>query len=61
MVVNFELFHACKLNSFMPKTSNVRIVVNSKPQAKDSSLFCTVLVACSVIGTIKLALYVIGQ
>ena len=48
IVVNGELFQACKVDVFMPKVGEVSIVVNVKAQTKDTHLLCTDLVDCSV-------------
>ena len=48
IVVNGELFQACKVEVFMPKIGDVSIVVNVKAQTKDTRLLCTDLVDCSV-------------
>jgi len=48
VVVNGELFQACRVDVFMPKIGDVSIVVNVKAQTKDTHLLCTDLVDCSV-------------
>jgi len=48
IIVNGELFQACKVDVFMPKIGDVSIVVNVKAQTKDAHLLCTDLVGCSV-------------
>ena len=48
IIVNGELFQACKVDVFMPKIGGVSIVVNVKAQTKDAHLLCTDLVDCSV-------------
>jgi hypothetical protein len=48
IIVNGELFQACKVDVFMPKIGDVSIVVNVKTQTKDTHLLCTDLVDCSV-------------
>ena len=48
IIVNGELFQACKVEVFMPKIGDVSIVVNVKAQTKDTHLLCTDLVDCSV-------------
>jgi hypothetical protein len=48
IIVNGELFQACKVDVFMPKIGDVSIVVNVKTQTKDTHLLCTDLVECSV-------------
>ena len=48
IIVNGELFHACKVDVFMPKIGDVSIVVNVKSQTKDTHLLCTDLVNCGV-------------
>ena len=48
IIVNGELFHACKVDVFMPKIGDVSIVVNVRAQTKDTHLLCTDLVDCSV-------------
>jgi hypothetical protein len=48
IIVNGELFQACKVDVFMPKIGDVSIVVNVRAQTKDTHLLCTDLVDCSV-------------
>ena len=48
IIVNGELFHACKVDVFMPKIGDVSIVVNVRVHTKDTHLLCTDLVDCSV-------------
>jgi len=48
IIVNGELFQACKVDVFMPKIGYVSIIVNVKTQTKDTHLLCTDLVDCSV-------------
>ena len=48
IIVNGELFQACKVDVFMPKIGDVSIVINVKTQTKDTHLLCTDLVDCSV-------------
>jgi len=48
IVVNGELFQACKVDVFMPKIGDVSIVVNVRTLTKDTHLLCTDLVDCSV-------------
>jgi hypothetical protein len=48
IVVNGELFQACKVDVFMPKIGDVSIVVNVRSQTKDTHLLCTDLVSLSV-------------
>ena len=48
IVVNGELFQACKVDVFMPKIGDVSIVVNVRAQTKDTHLLCTNMVDCSV-------------
>jgi hypothetical protein len=48
IIVNGELFQACKLDVFMPKIGDVSIVVNVKAQTKDTHLLCTNLVKSCV-------------
>jgi hypothetical protein len=48
IIVNGELFHACKVDVFMPKIGDVSIVVNVRAHTKDTHLLCTDLVDCSV-------------
>ena len=48
IIVNGELFQACKVDVFMPKIGDVSIVVNVRVQTKDTHLLCTNLVDCGV-------------
>ena len=48
IIVNGELFQACKVDVFMPKIGDVSIVVNVRVQTKDTHLLCTDLVDCGV-------------
>lgn len=48
IIVNGELFQACKVDVFMPKIGDVSIVVNVRAQTKDTHLLCTDLVDLGV-------------
>ncbi len=48
IVVNAELFQACKVNVFIPKIGDASIVINVKAQTKDTHLLCTNMVDCGV-------------
>jgi hypothetical protein len=48
VIVNGELFQACRANVFVPKIGDVSIVVNVRSQTKDTHFLCTDLVKCSV-------------
>jgi hypothetical protein len=48
IIVNGELFQACKVDVFMPKIGDVSIVVNVKAHTKDTHLLCTNMVDLGV-------------
>ena len=48
VIVDGEVFQACKVGVFLPKIGYVSIVVNGKADSKDIHLLCTDLVGCSV-------------
>jgi hypothetical protein len=48
ILVNGELFQACKVDVFIPKIGYVSIVVNVRAQTKDIHFLCTDMVGCSV-------------
>ena len=55
VVVDGEVFQACKVDVFMPKIGYVSIVVNVRADTKDMHLLCTDLVGLSVeeiVGTL---------
>jgi len=56
MIVDGEMYQACKVDVFMPKIGYVSIVVNVRADSKDTHLLCTDLVGCSVEEIVKHAL-----
>jgi hypothetical protein len=56
VIVDGEMYQACKVDLFMPKIGYVSIVVNVKSDTKDTYLLCTDLVGCNVEEIVKHAL-----
>ena len=56
IIVDGEMYHACKVEVFMPKLGYVSIVVNVRSETKDEHLLCTDIVGCSVEEIVKHAL-----
>ena len=48
IVVNGELFQACKVDVFIPKIGDASIIINVKAETKDIHLLCTDLVELGV-------------
>ena len=56
VIVDGELYQACKAEVFMPKIGYVSIVVNVRADTKDAHLLCTDLVGCNVEEIVRHAL-----
>ena len=56
VVIDGELYQACKLDVFLPKIGNASIVINANAETKDVHILCTDLTDCSAKGVVKHAL-----
>jgi hypothetical protein len=56
VMVDGELYQACKLDVFLPKVGNVSIVVNVNAETKDVHVLCTDLMGCSAKQIVRHAL-----
>lgn len=56
VVIDGEIYQACKVDAFVPKLGNVSIVINCRAGTEDVHILCTDLTDCSTEEIVKHAL-----
>jgi DDE superfamily endonuclease len=56
VVIDDEIYQACKVDAFVPKLGNVSIVINCRAGTEDVHVLCTDLMDCSTVEIVRHAL-----